>query len=105
VSVPGSPSDQAELLATVKSDLAFLEDEWDESIDEHSLRRSSTVLRRLLVNGDYGKAWRIAGEPKEPRLEAVDLSNNLAGLELARVFFATAGGGPPRGGELSGCVV
>jgi hypothetical protein len=100
----GLPSDQAELLAVVKSDLAFLEDEWDESIDEHSLRRSSTVLRRLLVLGDYAKVWRIAGEPKEPQLEAVDLSNSLAGLELARVFFATAGGGRSGGGEISGAL-
>jgi hypothetical protein len=104
VSSPGFPSDDAELLALVKSDLAFLEDEWVESIDEHSLRRSSSVLRRLLVFGDYAKAWRIAGEPKEPQLEAVDLSEILAGLELARVFFATAGGGHSGRGALSGAL-
>jgi hypothetical protein len=96
--------DATELLRVVASDLAFLEDEWDESVDEDSLRRSSTVLRRLLVLGDYAKAWRVAGEAKEPRLEAVDLSNALAGLELARIFFASAGGGRSGGGELSGAL-
>jgi hypothetical protein len=58
VSVSGLPTDDAELLAMVKSDLAFLEDKWDQSIDEQSLRRSSTVLRNLLVYDGFGKAWR-----------------------------------------------
>jgi hypothetical protein len=94
---PGLPAGAAELLAVVKSDLGFLEDDWDESIDEHSLRRSSTVLRNLLVYNGFGKAWRLAGERGEPQVEAVDLSRALAGLNLRKVAFATAGGAVLRG--------
>jgi hypothetical protein len=94
VSVSGLPTDDAELLAMVKSDLAFLEDKWDQSIDEQSLRRSSTVLRNLLVYDGFGKAWRLDGRRGEPQIEAVDLNRALAGLLLPKVAFATAGGGP-----------
>jgi hypothetical protein len=99
-----SPAD-AELLASVESDLAFLEDEWDESIEEQSLRRSSTVLRNLLVYGSFGKAWRLAGERGEPEVEAPDLSGVLAGLNLAKVAFATAGGGVSGGVQVIGALV
>jgi hypothetical protein len=92
MSDPGLPAGAADLLAIVKSDIGFLEDDWDESIDEHSLRRSSTVLRNLLVYNGFGKAWRLAGERGEPHVEAVDLSRALAGLDLRKVAFATAGG-------------
>jgi hypothetical protein len=88
----GTPSDQAEFLTDVASDLAFLEDEWDESIDEQSLRRSSTVLRKLLVYDHFGTAWRLVGQGGEPGVEAVDLNRVLAGLRLPKVAFATAGG-------------
>jgi hypothetical protein len=74
--------DDLELLAGVKSDLGFLEDEWDESIDEQSLRRSSTVLRNLLVNDALGRAWRLVGQKGQPQLEAVDLVACLAGLVI-----------------------
>jgi hypothetical protein len=77
----------------VKSDLGFREDEWDESIDEQSLRRSSTVLRNLLVNDALGRAWRLVGQKGQPQLEAVDLMACLAGLVIDKVIFAAAGGG------------
>ena len=41
-----------DLLEVVVSDLIFLHEEWDEEVDDHSLRRSSTVLRRLLVDNE-----------------------------------------------------
>jgi hypothetical protein len=55
-----SPSmlDQAELLKTVVEDLTYLKDEWDQNIDDAAIRRGSTVLRRLLVNGELQRAWR-----------------------------------------------
>jgi hypothetical protein len=99
------PSDDAELLALVKSDLAFLEDEWDESIDEQSLRRSSTVLRNLLVYDGFGQAWRLTGERGEPQIEAVDLNSSLAGLRLPKVAFATAGGALSAGMNVAAALV
>ena len=102
---PGLPGGAAELLALVKSDLGFLEDDWDESIDERSLRRSSTVLRNLLVYNGFGKAWRLAGERGEPHVEAADLSRALAGLDLRKVAFATAGGAVSGGVAVRGALV
>jgi hypothetical protein len=105
VSVSGLPTDDAELLAMVKSDLAFLEDKWDQSIDEQSLRRSSTVLRNLLVYDGFGKAWRLDGRRGEPQIEAVDLNRALAGLLLPKVAFATAGGALSQGMEIAAALV
>jgi hypothetical protein len=102
---PGLPGGAAELLALVKSDLGFLEDDWDESIDERSLRRSSTVLRNLLVYDGFGKAWRLAGERGEPHVQAADLSRALAGLDLRKVAFATAGGAVSGGVAVEGALV
>jgi hypothetical protein len=99
------PTEDGELLAIVKSDLAFLEDEWDQSIDEQSLRRSSTVLRNLLVYDGFGKAWRLAGERAQPQVEAVDLSHALAGLDVHKVAFATAGGALSGGVEVAAALV
>lgn len=62
-------------------------------MSEQSLRRSSNVLRNLLVEGALGRAWRMAGQPKEPGIEAVDLATVLAGLRYEKILFASAGGG------------
>lgn len=86
-----SREDDAFLLA-VASDLAFLEDDWQPSIEDQSLRRSSNVLRTLLVQHAIGQAWRRMGQSKEPKIEAPDLANALAGLKIEKVEFAQAAG-------------
>jgi hypothetical protein len=80
------------LIKTVADDLQYIKHEWDQSIDDSSLRRSSTVLRSLLVNGNYGKAWRSAGLPREPRINAPDLIAYISGIDRKRITFAQAGG-------------
>jgi hypothetical protein len=105
VSQPSPSREELELLAAVKSDLVFLEDEWDETIDEQSLRRGSTVLRNLLVDNALGRAWRLIGQKGEPEIEAVDLTAALAGLRMDKVIFAAAGGGVSGGVQLSGGMV
>jgi len=86
---------------TVASDLTFLREEWDEDIDDDSLRRSSAVLRILLVDGAYGRAWRLVGLDKEPLLVAVDLDSVLASPPRADITYAQAGGARYGGMEIS----
>lgn len=90
-----TPEDR-ELIRTVSSDLRYLKEEWDESIDDDSLRRSSTTLRRLLVGegtGDYSRAWRAVGLKREPSLQAVDLQPQIGpGLPPSTHFLAAGGG-------------
>ena len=93
-----SPS---ELVRTVASDLQYLKREWDQEVDDDSLRRSSTVLRRLLIYGDDGHTWREAGFPKEPRVRATDLEAWLAdSRRLHAVVRAAAGGAKYHGADI-----
>jgi hypothetical protein len=61
-----TPEDK-QLLEIVQSDFRFLRDEWDNQVDDHSLRRSSPILRRFLVENDLHRAWKIVGMPNQPR--------------------------------------
>jgi hypothetical protein len=94
-----------ELLAAVTSDVVFLQEEWDSTVDEQSLRRSSNVLRNLLVEDLLGRAWRAAGFKGEPAIEAIDLENHLAGLETNKIAFASAGGGTSEGALVAGALL
>ena len=76
----------------VSQDLRFLRDEWDGSIKEESLRRSSNVLRSLLVEDQYGKAWRSLGLEKQPVVIAPDLESSIRSIDIQRIKFAQAGG-------------
>ena len=60
-------------LETSNSDLAFLSEDWTQ--DSYSLRRSSTVLRYLLVDSPRWllKAWRHASRKGQPRVAAPSL--------------------------------
>lgn len=78
-------------IRVVRQDLEFLRDKWDNSIDEPSLRRSSNVLRGLLVDGNLGRAWRALGLERQPIILAPDLDSMLTGIEPQRVEFAPTG--------------
>lgn len=79
-------------LAVVLSDLNFLYDEWDQDVDDDSLRRSSPVLRRFLVERQLLRAWRKAEFQGEPEVVAPALTKHLKIIPLNTVRFATAGG-------------
>ncbi len=85
------PSEQ-ELIRGVVSDLKYLKSDWNQTIEDDSLRRASTVLRRLLVYGDLQKAWKAAGFEKEPKIKAVDLNSHLRGVRTKDIKWAFAGG-------------
>jgi hypothetical protein len=93
-----------ELLEVVASDLIYLKREWGQDIDDDSLRRGSTVLRRLLVNGELQRAWKSAGFSKEPQLTASSLTPILEKIVSDKIIFAAAGGANYKGCEVRGAL-
>jgi hypothetical protein len=91
-----TPEDR-NLIDTVASDLQFLRNDWRPNVGDHTLRRSSNVLRMLVVEQVYGQAWRAVGLEREPQIEAVDLSTRMSSLRPEWVSFAIAGGGSYNG--------
>lgn len=91
-----------ERLRIVAKDLDYLRHEWNEGVDDDSLRRSSTVLRRLLVEGELLRAWRDLGMPKQPIVTAPSLEAWLGGIPYDRVAWANAGGAKYRSVEVAG---
>ncbi len=87
-----SEEEERYLIKIVCEDLIYLKKEWDQEISDESLRRSSNVLRNLLVEDQFGKAWRIVGFEKQPRIKAPDLELCIEGLDLSKITLAQAGG-------------
>jgi len=85
------------LLEVVANHLRFLCEEWDQNIDDESLRRSSNVLRMLLVEPNLLNAWQIAGFSREPEIVAPTLEKHLQTYSLNDILFATAGGAEYKG--------
>jgi hypothetical protein len=75
----------------VYEDLMYLRDEWRPSLEPSALRRLiSPVLRRLLIDGDYGKAWRSLELPGEPWISVPDLDAMLGTLDRRAIVLASA---------------
>ena len=72
----------------VAEDLQYLMDEWVPRLDRAALRRDSPMLRRLLVQGQYGRAWRTLGLPGEPYISAPSFDAMLG--EADRRFIQSA---------------
>jgi hypothetical protein len=88
---------ESHLIQIVGEDLRYLIARGD-SLATDALRRDSVVLRRLIVDGDFGRVWnllRIPGKPmiSAPRLEKL-LDDNVLG---PKVSLALAGGGQYHG--------
>jgi hypothetical protein len=81
-----------EELRVVLEDLNFLNEEWDQDVTDDSLRRSSPVLRRFLVEEQLLRAWRKIGLSGQPEILAFTLSRRLTLTPLNEVRFASAGG-------------
>ena len=94
--------EEDELIGIVASDLHFLRDEWDNEVDDHSLRRSSPVLRRLLVEQDLQRAWKAIGFEGQATVTASTLKPIIQVFPAHQIEFATAGGASFQGAELRG---
>ena len=98
------------LMKTVAEDLDFLMNKWNEEINDVSLRNSSAILRRLLLDGDgnraYRTAWQKIGFQGEPRIIAVDSDELIFGnneeIPVDKIEIAVAGGAKYNGGIIEG---
>lgn len=95
------PKDSRYIVKTVREDLEYLITEWTQDIDEKSLRISSGILRRLLLEDALGRAWRLAGFEKEPSIKAFGLGCLLSSEGPSTISFAQAGGAKVRGCQIS----
>jgi hypothetical protein len=71
-------SQDLELVNAVASDLRFIAGTWGAQVDDDSLRRGSTQLRMLLVEGLLQRAWKAAGFGREPIIKAPKIEPFLA---------------------------
>ena len=83
-------------LKVVIEDLEHLRDGWGPDIKDPDIRRGSCVLRRLLVENIYSRAWRAAGLKRQPIVIAVDLDKIIGG-ETKSVVCCLAWGANFRG--------
>jgi hypothetical protein len=81
----------------VYEDLKDLKKELSWDLSDDLLRKCSAVLRRLLVEGKYGQAWRILGLEKQPSIKALNLEESIKGIPIAEIDFTQAGGAINKG--------
>lgn len=74
----------------VAEDLEYLMDEWVPKLVPREVRRVSPVIRRLLVDGLYGRAWRKLGLPGEPWVTATSLDAMLGAVDRSLIVVACA---------------
>jgi len=91
------PEKKDELLKIVREDLNYLENNWNDNATEDLLRISSTILRRLIVEGMLQRAWKEHGNSKEPIIRAPHFGAMLATVYLKWLDYAVAGGGSSKG--------
>jgi hypothetical protein len=85
-------ADTLDRIRVVTEDLGYLRREWSQDVDDASLRISSPILRRLLVEGLLQRAWRDLGLDKQPIIRSPSLEVKLRLIPINRVAFAQAGG-------------
>jgi hypothetical protein len=83
---------ERDLIETVASNLRYLRDNWRPNADNHTLRRNSNLLRMLVVDDLYGRAWRALGLSQQPSIVALDLATALDAAHPEWLFLALAGG-------------
>jgi len=88
-----------ERIRTVVEDLRYIKDQWGQKIDDAHLRRGSTTLRRLLVEGELQRAWKAAGLLKEPFIHTATLAF-IKQISADQILVASAGGAQFHGGEV-----
>lgn len=101
----GQSDSEKELLEIVASDLQFIKEVWGDEVDDHTIRRSSTILRRLLVENDLHQAWKISGFSGQATIVASTLEPITVVIPFHRIKFASAGGASYKGVQLRGMLL
>lgn len=87
-----------DLARIVWEDLDFLFREWNQDIDDASLRRASPVLRSLLIEGQLGKVAHACG--RDLRIMAPAINKFLSEAGLKQNAYFQAGGARYKGIEV-----
>jgi hypothetical protein len=80
-------------IQTVLEDLQHLGRAWNDSVDDSVLRRDSTILRRLLIDGDLNEAWKMLGFKQKIFVFAPRAEYFLETKESHKINFILSGGG------------
>jgi hypothetical protein len=86
------------LIAIVSEDLDYLSEDWDQDIDDSSLRRASPVLRSLLIEGQLMKVANILNETVE--VMAPKISKSEEHLNDHSIAFYQSGGAYYKGAQV-----
>jgi len=86
------------LISVVSEDLDYLTDDWTQDIDDPSLRRSSPVLRSLLIEGQLMKVVNMLNE--EISVMAPLISKHEQVLDDPSIVFYQSGGANHKGMEI-----
>jgi len=86
------------LARVVSEDLDYLFNEWNQDIDDASLRRTSPVLRSLLIEGHLAKISQACG--KDLRIMAPVINRVIPEAELKEATYFQAGGAKFKGMEV-----
>ncbi|MCH9644499.1 MAG: hypothetical protein K0U29_05365 [Gammaproteobacteria bacterium] len=75
-------------------DLNYIHNRMEPDLNDSEVKQYCTIVRRLLLEGTLGKAWRSIGHSKEPSLLCNDLDSYIANASnLPEHYIALAGGG------------
>jgi hypothetical protein len=98
--------EELEEARVVDEDLEFLMTKWSPTADTRELRHLSPLVRRLLADKHYARAWRSLSLPGEPYITATDLEALLGNVDrsIVQLAFAPANRGVAdamrRGGKI-----
>ena len=86
--------DEEALAQVVAEDLEYLRNRGTEGGNRTDVRIFSAILRRLLVDRDYVRSWRLLGFENEPMVDAIDLRPVLRSTVIKGewIHYAYAGG-------------
>ena len=91
--MPSRSRDEQYFIRTLLEDLDYLKREWTPKVTDAALRRGSPVLRRLLVNDDFLKAWHLLRVGHKPHVKAPRAEYFLEHPEADRIEILISGGG------------
>jgi len=91
-----------ELIERVAEDLIHLKNDWNDTVEDDVLRRSSPVLRRFLIGKELPRALRAAGLSSQAIIETSTLEPTLQLFPKEKIIFASSGGAKYNGTEIRG---
>jgi len=87
-----------ELIKIISEDLDFLVEEWNQDIDDASLRRSSPILRSLLIENQLSKVTNFLGESISIMAPCISEYDDY--LDDSSIVFYQSGGAKYKGMEI-----